>query len=272
MSAQRFFLKDGNTFEKKDFYLPILFDTCIYEVVRVIEGVVLFAEDHVNRLFASLNTKGIKHSLNADTVLDELYRVVRLNDSVEGNIRYDLYINQEHIQRWVYYIPHVYPPKTLYRQGVKLATLKAERSEPSVKIFHGQLRRQVEQIMRQSRAYEVALVDGHDRITEGSKSNLFFIRQGSIITAPDANVLAGITRKKVIEIIAQLSIPLIYEPIKYADLSSCEAAFLTGTSPKILPIRKIDTIDFAVNHPFLSQLMQEYDGLIQKYIDSHKNL
>lgn len=272
MSVQRFFLKDGNTFEKLDFNLPLLFDICIYEVVRVIDGVVLFAEDHVNRLIASLHAKGINHSLSADRVIDELYRIVRLNDNAEGNIRYDVYVSQGRIQRWAYYIPHAYPPQILYRQGVKLVTLKAERSEPSVKIFHSKLRGQVEQIMRQSRAYEVALVDGHDRITEGSKSNLFFIRDGKIFTAPDDMVLAGITRKKIIEIITRLHYPLIYEPVKYAELTLYEAAFLTGTSPKVMPIRKIDAVDFAVNHPFVSQLMQEYDGLIKDYVESSKRL
>jgi len=270
MSVQEFFLHNGQTFQKVNFNLPLLYDVCIYEVVRVIDGVILFVEDHVDRLFASLDKKGIVHLLDKKNVIDELYRVVRLNQDVEGNIRYDVYISNGQVQRWVYYVPHVYPPQALYQQGVKLVTLKAERAEPSVKMFHGSLRKQVEELMQKTHAYEVILVDTNGRITEGSKSNMFFIQQDKVYTAPDEMVLAGITRKKVIEVINQLAIPIVFEPIPYAHLRQYESAFLTGTSPKVLPIRKIDEVVYSVNHPFLLQIMQHFDELIANYIKSHK--
>jgi len=271
MSVQRFFLHDGKPFEQDNFNLPLHFDACIYEVVRVTEGVILFAEDHVDRLFGSFGKKGMTLSLDRDQVLDELYQVVRLNNNAEGNIRYDVYVSNGHMQRWAYYVPHVYPPLSLYQHGVKLVTLRAERSEPAVKILYFDLRKQAEELMRQSGSYEVVLVDDNQYITEGSKSNLFFIRNNKIYTAPDELVLSGITRKKVIEIITRLSLPLIYDPVKYSELSQYEAAFLTGTSPKVLPVRKIDMNEFAVNHPLTLQLMREYDGMIRNYIDAHKS-
>jgi len=270
MSVQRFYLHNGCTFEQDNFHLPLLFDTCIYEVVRVIGGVILFAEDHVSRLLTSLAKKGVMHPLDFDTVVSELYRVVRLNGNTEGNIRYDVYVSNGHIQRWVYYVPHVYPPLSLYRQGIKLVTLRAERAEPTVKILHSTLRKQVEELMRQTRAYEIVLVDDCQYITEGSKSNLFFIRNEKIYTAPDEMVLSGITRKKIIEIIARLSFPLLFEPVKYPELHLYEAAFLTGTSPKVLPVRKIDSVAYTVNHPLTNQLIQEYDKMIKDYVESHK--
>ncbi len=41
-----------------------------------------------------------------------------------------------------------------------------------------------------------------------------------------------------------------------------EAVFLTGTSPKILPVNRIDEITYSTGHPMMKNLMAAYDDLI----------
>jgi branched-chain amino acid aminotransferase len=51
------------------------------------------------------------------------------------------------------------------------------------------------------------------------------------------------------------------------ELSSADGAFLTGTSPKVLPIKTIDDFSFKTNYPEIRELMSDYDRLIQQYVD-----
>ncbi|MCX7985961.1 MAG: aminotransferase class IV [Bacteroidales bacterium] len=270
MSVQRFFVRNGFMFEKAHFNLPKHFDTCIYEVLRIINGVVLFAEDHLQRLFASLEAKGVMHTLSFSDVLNEINMLLKFNEFKEGNIRYDLYITKNNIDRWVYYFPHVYPSAEDYKNGVEVVSIRATRNEPTVKVYQKDLRKLVEQYLMQSNAYEAVLVDTEGHITEGSRSNIFFIKDNTIFTAPDEMVLAGITRKKVVEIIQLLGFTLIFQPVVYDQLSGYESVFLTGTSPKVLPIRSIDHHIFRVNHPLVESIMRAYDQTIESYIKSRK--
>ena len=80
----------------------------------------------------------------------------------------------------------------------------------------------------------------------------------------------GITRQKVIECIEKLSFNLIEKAISLEELKSFDAAFVTGTSPKILPISEIGKQQFDVRNEMVSKLMVEYDRLIDKYIASAK--
>ena len=44
-----------------------------------------------------------------------------------------------------------------------------------------------------------------------------------------------------------------------------EGLFISGTSPKILPICKVDDVEFDVNNEFLRELMREFDEVIENY-------
>ena len=71
-------------------------------------------------------------------------------------------------------------------------------------------------------------------------------------------MLLGVTRSKVIEVIQQSGMQLHFEPVKAEDLASFDAAFISGTSPKILPIAEIGHITYDVNDPALREIMDRY--------------
>ena len=54
------------------------------------------------------------------------------------------------------------------------------------------------------------------------------------------------------------------------ELPSAEAAFLTGTSPKVLPIRKAGNASFIPFHQLVSSLAEGYDKLIINYLSQHR--
>ena len=64
---------------------------------------------------------------------------------------------------------------------------------------------------------------------------------------------------KIIDIISGRGIPVKEEPISAAEIGSFDAAFISGTSPKVLPIASIGEEDYDVNDPLLRDIMKWYD-------------
>ena len=107
--------------------------------------------------------------------------------------------------------------------------------------------------------YEVILVDRKGQITEGSRSNVFFIKNGELYTSPLKQVLPGVTRDKIIEIVKGKGIAVHEDPIPASSVADFDAAFISGTSPKVLPIASLGDVTYDVNDPLLRHLMDWYD-------------
>lgn len=90
--------------------------------------------------------------------------------------------------------------------------------------------------------YDDALMmtlDGH--IAEASSANFFMVRDGVLITSPkNADVLEGITRRTIIELGQQLSIPVQERMIDRTECYIADEAFLTGTGAQVAWVSEID--------------------------------
>lgn len=81
--------------------------------------------------------------------------------------------------------------------------------------------------------------DGH--LSEGSAMNFFMVRNGILTTPPVTdNILEGITRRTVLELAADLQIPIQERPIDRTETFICEELFLSGTAVEITPVIKVD--------------------------------
>jgi branched-chain amino acid aminotransferase len=165
-----------------------------------------------------------------------------------------------------FFVSHSYPADEMYKNGVVCDILKAERENPNAKVLQAAVRQKANMIIEQKGCYEVLLADAGNCITEGSRSNVFFIYGNIIVTAPGSSVLLGITRQKAIELAGMLNIGVVEKEIPYSELQKFEAVFLTGTSPKILPVKKIDGFEFNVSGSILRKMINAYDALIEQYI------
>ena len=78
-------------------------------------------------------------------------------------------------------------------------------------------------------------------ITECSHSNIFFIVDDILYTHPESNfILAGITRKIILQIAAENGITIKEEPVRADALHTIEEAFIASTSFEITPVTGID--------------------------------
>jgi len=246
-------------------------DQSIYEVIRVIDSIALFLEDHFNRLQRSMKIQGISFGMEFQEFRHKIAELIALNRKPEGNIKFE-YLVAGNKSRWIFtFIPHSYPMPEDYLNGVKTDLLFAERENPNAKVIQNIVRERANQLISEQKLYEVVLVDRSGLITEGSRSNVFFVKGEVFYTAPESSVLVGITRQKVLECLAKLSFPLIEKAIPTDEISQFDAVFLTGTSPKILPVRSIGNQIFSTEAIPVRQLMERYNKLIDQYLQSEKS-
>jgi len=267
----RKFILDGEIVDCERFN-PSLINkgTSIYEVVRTINGKVLFARDHLLRLEQSARLAGqdIWHTLDSLQVM--ISHLPALNGIMDGNIKLVYNYNPDrHNTFLAYFVTHHYPDNEQYKKGVSLHTYCFTRTDPHKKVWRPEHRALVRKYITEHNLYEVLLTDELNRVTEASKANIFFISGDEVLTPPLELVLPGITRKYILEICNNLGIPLKEEVIYLDQLTSFDAAFITGTSPKVLPVARLNDCSFNVNQRILRRLMNEYDMLIERALKSH---
>ena len=193
-----------------------------------------------------------------------IYEVIRLENMTEGNLKYVLHFTSGKPDEYIFQIPHAYPTSEDYKQGVPTLTYSAMRENPGVKYINTDLRTRTNRLIKQKQVYEVLLVDKEGYITEGSRSNVFFIGDNVIFTAPLEYVLPGTSRKRVFDICHKHRFPIIEKRIPVSELARYDAAFLSGTSPLILPINRIDELRFDPGLPLLQELMKYYFRLLEE--------
>lgn len=240
----------------------------VYEVFRVLDSIPLFYSEHFERLGSSCNKINKKIEVDGDVLYRQILNLIRNNMISDGNIIIKVCFHSSHYDLLAYFIPHIYPTLIDYENGVEVGFLNAERNTPEAKVEQASIRGKANQIISEQGLYEVLLIDDKNQFTEGSRSNLFFIQNNTLITSPLNTVLKGVTLSKVLEIAVRMKLTVEYKSIKYNDLSKIDALFLTGTSPNILPIKKAGNLTFDVKHPILIKIIEMYDQMVKNNINN----
>lgn len=243
----------------------------VYEVFRIVDGIPLFLEDHFARLIRSNEIAGLHFEMKFDQFRSQIIELATLNQKSAGNVKFEFFPKKNE-NRWSFrFIAHHYPTPDDYRIGVSTDLLFAERENPNAKVIQHMVRTQANWMIESQKLYEVLLVDRDGLITEGSRSNVFFVKGDAFYTAPESKVLVGITRQKVLDCLDYLGCPVREEAVEASRINEFDAAFLTGTSPKVLPIRSIGNQVYGGQPDGVRKLMSRYDQLIELYINKEKN-
>ena len=80
-------------------------------------------------------------------------------------------------------------------------------------------------------------------ITEGSRSNIFFVADGILYTHPESEyILSGVTRKNIIRFANESGITVKEQPFPEKDIGNIREAFITNTSAEVTPVIAFDTM------------------------------
>lgn len=246
----------------------------IYEVIRLIDGVPLFLEDHLDRIEESFKVIGGNIYVDKIIIKESISKLVECTNIKNNNIKI-IYGNIESKKPdyYIFFIKSNYPSEEAFINGIKVSLYNAERENPNAKIINTSLREGINSYIEKNNAFEALLVDNNNQITEGSRSNFFYILNNTIYTAEDSKVLKGITRVEIIKIIEELNIPFKRGSLNIKDIEKLEGAFITGTSIKALPIKNIDALTISTPQNIIyKNIIDKYNTRINSYIKENLNL
>jgi branched-chain amino acid aminotransferase len=266
-----------------------LYGDGIYETLRAYEEVLFLLDRHLSRLQRSADLISLKLPLPLEKIGHAL------NESVKRNKLKNAYV-RIHVSRGPGEIgldPALCPEPTMvitakafkpypldyYEKGVSVAIVKTRRNHPSaldpaIKAtnFLNNILAKIESIKAQ--AYEGIMLNWEGYVAEGTISNIFFVKSGTLGT-PDvkSGILAGVTRGLVLDLAEARQIPIREAAILPAELIESDECFITNSTLEIMPVTSIDgkRVGDGRPGPVTASLHAFYKEEVQKCLQMQRN-
>jgi branched-subunit amino acid aminotransferase/4-amino-4-deoxychorismate lyase len=104
--------------------------------------------------------------------------------------------------------------------------------------------------------FDALFTNEREDITEGSITNVFFVRKSRIYTpAAEAGLLPGVTRKQIMKAALTLGLSVAESRIAPAGLDRFDGAFVTNSVIEALPVCRIGNTDYET--PEIIKVLQE---------------
>lgn len=244
----------------------------IYEVLRVKKGVILFKQDHLDRIKNSAKMLGFELEKSTQEMSEEMEHLVEITGATNHNIKVVCNDFDKDHQSFLYYITGgSYNIEEVPKDGAKAIIFKAERHTPNIKTINTSQRDLINEELKKQNALEALLEDENGDITEGSRSNMFFVKENKLYTAPSKKVLLGITRSKVMKICDELGIEVIESDINKSELENVDGIFMSTTPIGVLPILSVGEIKLnSLDNEIIKKVVNGYEELTEKYIKDNK--
>ena len=136
-------------------------------------------------------------------------------------------------------------PPVYSDDGIRVVTASTRRNSPSTldsKIHHNNLLNNILASIEANVAGVDAAVmlDLNGFISETNDTNLFIVRDGTVLTPHADACLPGITRRMILAICADNGIDAVERNLSLTELYSADEAFTTGTMGELTPILEAD--------------------------------
>jgi branched-chain amino acid aminotransferase len=221
----------------------------LFETMRAYNGTVFLLERHLDRLLKSAKSIGI--NLSGIDLSQACKDTVEANGLQSARIRLTVSNGDSDALPWketdsrptlVITARNYQPfPPEVYEKGFRVGVSSYQRSRHSSLSGIKATNYLVNVLARHEATLngldEALLLNEDGYLTEGSTSNIFFVKSSGLVTPPlDSGILPGITRNLVIEIAGKLGIKVTEENISLTDLSQFQEAFLTASTMEIMPL------------------------------------
>jgi len=231
-----------------------IFGDGIYEGVRSVNGKMFEWAAHAQRMVNGLS--GLRINFNAAQVnaLEAVCeRVVQENGLVDGEAFVYLEVSRGAAPRTHNFPPASTPP-TVFVSAQKLVVPRKMREEGAGAVTFPDMRWKrrdwktvnllgnvlARQAASEAGVYE-AILHEDGIVTEGAATNVFAVFDGVLCTHPlTQRILPGVTRKVLMEIIAELGLPVKEEVIALSRLMHAEEIFVCGSTTDVTPVVKVD--------------------------------
>ena len=206
------------------------FSSGLYETFRTLDFKPVFLQPHLDRLFSSANRIGLNIQFTQSDILDMLSKVI--HDFHDPNQRVRILAVPNKL---IVYTSYLNLDPSIYN-GVSVITIEASRAQPEIKTtdYHACLTAWKAAV--NAGCFEAILMDVSGILYEGSRSNLFWVKDAKLFTRKE-DVLPGTTRQIIIN---HSSVSIQYNTLNSMDLSNIDEVFLTNSGSGIIPVTSIN--------------------------------
>ncbi len=273
-----------------------LYGDAVYEVWRTYQGVIFAWDEHWERLENSARALGLDLPLSKAGLLDAI-RLTVAEFGRRGGAGGELYIRLQVTRGGG---PIGLDPALADRADY-VVLIQANQDLRPEKLAAGLILSQARALRRNDRrtldpawktgnylnnllclreakargADEVVITNLADEITEAAVSNIYFVRDGVVVTpALASGLLGGVTRRVLLErVAAAAAIEFREARIAAADLAGMQECFLTSTTKDVMPVAAIDTHRFRVAPDSLTSRVKAAFALYARnYAREHPDL
>ncbi len=261
---------NGEIFPIQDISLPldslqVVYGFGVYETLKLRNKKIYFIEDHIDRLFQSAKIITLEHTFTKNNTKKWITELIEKNNVTSTNIKIILLgaDTKEKAKLYIFLTNPLFIEKKEYRLGVKTITFEYERFAPQAKSLNMLPSYIAYKKAKQSNCYDALLLNKRCEITEGTRSNFFAIKNNTLFSPPNSEILQGITRKTVLECAIKNNYSLVEQPLPFSKIFSYDGAFLTNTSGKIVPIKTINNQSFKEITKSIVQLKKLYNQYLK---------
>jgi branched-subunit amino acid aminotransferase/4-amino-4-deoxychorismate lyase len=257
-------------------FSPALFSSFgVYESVEVIEGVPFHLRDHLTRLAESAAMIELGLPYTAGDIAGWVNRLIQENGHRDCLLRVIvLGVIQVEDEALVALLPQPLPryPDSSYREGAAAITFEGCRPLPACKSLNTLVNYLARRQATRVGVHEAILRASDGEITEGSRSNIFAVRRGELLTPPADRVLSGITRDIVIRLALEGGHRASEVPLNIMDLPRIDEFFVTSTSMHVVPITRIGDVWVGSGKvgSVTLDLMNRFERYHREYVESRK--
>ncbi len=147
------------------------------------------------------------------------------------------------------------PPMSAYTEGVKCCVVGVQRNAPEALDPSAKTGNYLSHVLavreaRAAGAHEAIMLDHDGFVTEGSTSNVFIVREGTVVTPPlAAGILEGVTRNIVLALAGEAGLPVREEALRPADLAGADEVFITSTVREIVSVVRLGDRTLGAGRP-----------------------
>ena len=229
------------------------FSDSVYEVIKVINNKLLDIDFHIRRLKYSIKELNFNYKVN-QLSLTKIFTNLVIKNNLKNGIIY-LQITRGIQPRSHAYKKGLKPNVIIYTakkkynlpnknyKGFKAITYPDIRwGRPDIKTTSLLANILAATEANKKGAYETILVKGN-KVTEAAHSNVWMIKSSNIITHPaNREILKGVTRTILINIINSLNLNFIEKEFTLYELFKSDEVFVTSASSLVTPITHVDKI------------------------------
>ena len=265
----------------------------VFEGVRAYktaQGTSIFRlKEHTDRLFNSAHIFGMKMPFDRETLMEAQKAAVRDNKLESGYLRPLAFYGSEAmgisaktlsthviVAAWPW---GTYLGKEALENGIRVKTSSFTRHHVNITMCRAKASSSYTNSIL---AHQEAAQDGYDEallldvdgyVAEGSGENIFIVKQGKLYTPDLTSCLEGITRDTIIQLAAEIGVPVIEKRITRDEVYCCDEAFFTGTAAEVTPIRELDrrTIGAGKRGPITTQLQAMFFDCVTGKAPKHQD-